>query len=264
MGESYLRAWGKEGYCLGLKINRLHGQRRQRAWPSRPGRGPRRVWRDHRLPADGVRGGADCGSSCLCFPWPEPTSFKCSQRTNTPAQGLTTSRPHPGLRAAGLSPSSTTTSGAGERGQIRPAPRFPAPSALAWSTDVASKAAAAAPSPGKGQQTWEHQPRRRGNAEPAPARCPRLCPVRGPPLPCGRRWAGSQGLTAPMRTDARTAQVHRPWTCKNETEKVKGRFTLRNHPTGRTRHTLPGKEEVLDSGRSSRAGVSELREGGHG
>lgn len=35
MDESYLRAWGKEGYCLGLKISdRLHAQRRQRTWQS--------------------------------------------------------------------------------------------------------------------------------------------------------------------------------------------------------------------------------------
>lgn len=49
--------------------------------------------------------------------------------------------------------------------------------------------------------------------------------------------------------------------CKNEME-VKGRFTLKNYPMGRTRHTLLGKEEVLDSGRSSRASISELRERG--
>lgn len=52
---------------------------------------------------------------------------------------------------------------------------------------------------------------------------------------------------APTRTEARTAQVHRLWTGKNEME-VKGRFTLRNYPMGRTRHTLLGKEGVLDSG----------------
>lgn len=52
---------------------------------------------------------------------------------------------------------------------------------------------------------------------------------------------------------------------------VKGRFTLRNYPMGQTHHTLLGKEEVLkkkkkeevlDSGRSSRASISELRERG--
>lgn len=36
------------------------------------------------------------------------------------------------------------------------APLFPAPSALAWSMDMASKAAAAVPSPGKGQENQDH------------------------------------------------------------------------------------------------------------
>ena len=56
--------------------------------------------------------------------------------------------------------------------------------------------------------------------------------------------------------------MHRLWTCKNETEKVKGRFTLRNYSVGRARRTLLGKEAAVESGRSSRAGVSELRESG--
>lgn len=56
--------------------------------------------------------------------------------------------------------------------------------------------------------------------------------------------------------------MHRLWTCKNETEKVKGRFTLRNYSVGRARCMLLGKEAVVESGRLSRARVSELREGG--
>ena len=73
MDESYLRAWGKEGYCLGLKMSdRLHAQRRQRTWQPRHGwGGPHRVWRDHRLRADAVRGfqkGSGLRIGLLMFP----------------------------------------------------------------------------------------------------------------------------------------------------------------------------------------------------
>lgn len=64
------------------------------------------------------------------------------------------------------------------------APLFPAPSALTWSMDMASKAAAAVPSPGKGQENQDHQPPQCGNAEPAPAMVSPALLCEKPALPC--------------------------------------------------------------------------------